>query len=403
MTGFVAANRVRRISASPSTAAAALLRELKAQGRDVVDLTVGEPDFDTTADVKDAAISAIRAGQTKYTPVNGTLALRQAIATKLAGTGRHYAVDEITVGGGAKQVIYLSLMASINHGDEVIVPSPCWVSYPDMVRANGGRAILVSCPEANGFKLTPGQLATAITERTRWLVLNSPGNPTGAAYRPDELRALADVLLAHPRVWVLCDEIYDEISYLGARMASLATVEPRLRERTVVVNGVSKTYAMTGWRIGWCAGPRPLIDAINTLQSQISSCPSSISQAAAVAAIEGDQAYLAERLSAYRRRRDHAVRVLNDIPGISCRAPDGAFYLFPGCAALIGTVTPGGTVIETDEDLTRYLLEQVGVGVIHGGAYGCSPHFRISFATPDQVLADGCGRIAQAVKMLKRP
>jgi len=391
------AARVNRIKPSPSTAAAQRVRELKAAGHTVLDLTVGEPDFDTPDHVKAAAVAAIERGETKYTPVNGTPELRAAIAARLARRhGLRYSSDQITVGGGGKQVIFLALMATVDSPDEVIIPSPYWVSYPDMVLANDGVPVIVDCPEADGFKLTPARLEAAISADTRWLILNTPSNPTGAAYTAEELRGLADVLLAHPQVWVLTDEIYDEISYGHGQLPTLVAVEPRLADRTLITNGVSKTYAMTGWRIGYGAGPAELIGAINTLQSQISSCPSSISQAAAVAALTGDQGFVRDCVAVYQGRRDKAVKLLGDIQGLSCLAPAGGFYLFVNCTSLLGRRTPAGQVLHTDEDVTRYLLDTQRVAVIHGAAYGAPGYFRISFATSGDVLDESCQRIARA-------
>ena len=396
-----AAQRVNRIKPSPSTSAAQRVRELKAQGRQILDLTVGEPDFDTPEHVKAAAVAAIQRGDTKYTPVNGTPELRAAVAETLARRhGVHYPTDRITVGGGAKQVIFLALMATVDARDEVIIPAPYWVSYPDMVLANDGTPVIVECPETDGFKLTARRLESAITAATRWVILNAPGNPTGAAYTAAELRALADVLLAHPHVSVLTDEIYDEIWYEPGHAPSLAGIEPRLRDRVFITNGVSKTYAMTGWRIGYGAGPADLVAAINTLQSQISSCPSSISQAAAVAALTGPQEFVRDAVAVYRGRRDKTVKLLRDIPGISCTAPTGGFYLFVNCTALLGRNTPSSEQIRTDEDFARYLLESQQVAVIHGTAYGSPGYFRISFATSNSVLDDACERIARACSRL---
>ena len=391
------AARVDRIQPSPSTAAAQRVRELTAQDRVILDLTVGEPDFDTPDHVKAAAIAAIHQGDTKYTPVNGTPELRAAIADRLDRRhGLRYPTDQITVGGGGKQVIFLALMATLDAPDEVIIPAPYWVSYPDMVLANDGTPVIVPCAEADGFKLTPAQLESAISVDTRWLILNTPGNPTGAAYTAAELRALADVLLAHPQVWVLTDEIYDEIYYESGQLPTLVAVEPRLADRVLITNGVSKTYAMTGWRIGYGAGPAELIGAINKLQSQISSCPSSVSQAAAVAALNGEQDFVRDCLAAYRSRRDRTVKLLSDIPGLSCLAPSGGFYLFVNCAALLGRKTPSGAVLDTDLAVTDYLLESQQVAVIHGAAYGSPGYFRISFATSGAVLEESCRRIARA-------
>ncbi|MFJ4625965.1 aspartate transaminase [Streptomyces sp. NPDC088847] len=395
------ATRLGRIKPSPSTAAAQRVRELKSQGLTILDLTVGEPDFDTPDHVKAAAIRAIEAGETKYTPVNGTSALRAAIRGKLRERhGLDVTDANITVGGGAKQVIFLALMATLDEGDEVIVPAPYWVSYPDMVSANDGTPVIVDCPEAEGFKLTPGRLTAAITERTRWVVLNTPGNPTGSAYTTTELRTLADVLLAHPQVGVLTDEIYDEIWYGDESAASLAAVEPRLADRVFLTNGVSKTYAMTGWRIGYGVGPAGLVTAINTLQSQTSSCPSSVSQAAAAAALTGPQSFVQDTVRVYRARRDETVKLVNDVPQLSCTVPDGGFYLLVNCQAAIGQFTPAGTRIESDEDFARHLLDDQQVAVIHGAAYGAPGYFRISFATSTDVLTEACGRIATACAAL---
>jgi aspartate aminotransferase len=385
------AQRVRRIKPSPSTAAAQRVRELKAQGRQILDLTVGEPDFDTPAHVKAAAVEAIQRGETKYTPVNGTPELRAAIREKLAARhGVRYPDERITVGGGAKQVIFLALMATVDSCDEVIIPAPYWVSYPDMVLANDGTPVIVECQESEGFKLTAASLGSAITANTRWVVLNAPSNPTGAAYTADELRELADVLLAHPHVHVLTDEIYDEIWYEPGQAPTLVGVEPRLLDRVFVTNGVSKTYAMTGWRIGYGAGSAELVAAINKLQSQISSCPSSVSQAAAVAALTGPQDFVAEAVAVYQGRRDKLVKLLGDVPGLSCTVPSGGFYLFVNCEALLGGA------IRTDEDFARHLLESGQVAVIHGAAYGSPGYVRISFATSNAVLDEACDRIATA-------
>ena len=395
------ADRVRRIKPSPSTAAAALARNLRAQGRDILDLTVGEPDADTPEHIKRAAIAAIAAGDTKYTPVNGTPALRQAIINKFrARTGVQYTDNEITVGGGAKQVIFMALTATVDNGAEVIIPAPYWVSYPDMVLANDGAPVVVGCSEENDFKLGADDLKDAISNRTRWVILNAPGNPTGAAYDDAELRAIADVLLQHPQVLVLTDEIYDEVWFGAEPVSHLVTVEPLLRERVLMVNGVSKTYAMTGWRLGYAAGPSWLITAINTLQSQSSSCPSSISQAAAVAALTGDQQFIADSTEIYRERRDLVVKLLTGTPRLTVRNPEGAFYLFINCADAIGTTTPKGKFIGDDRDFSMYLLEEAGVATIHGGAYGASPYFRISFATSHTVLEQACERINQACAAL---
>lgn len=402
---MVTAKRVRRINPSPSVAAAQRVRELKSRGLAIHDLTVGEPDFDTPEHVKAAAIRAIEAGETKYTPVNGTPALRTAIIDRLwRRHGLAYTDAQITVGGGAKQVIFLALTATLDEGDEVVIPAPYWVSYPDMVRANDGTPVIVDCPESDGFKLTPERLRGALTDRTRWVVLNTPGNPTGSAYTTDELRAIAEVLLDHPHVHVLTDEIYDEIWYDDGEHPSLAAAEPRLADRVLLTNGVSKTYAMTGWRIGYGAGPADLVAAINTLQSQISSCPSSVSQAAAAAALAGPQDFVRETVDVYRTRRDTAVKLIGETPGLSCTTPSGAFYVLVDCRPYVGKVTPAGTRIENDEDFARHLLEDQQVAVIHGSAYGAPGYFRISFATSTEILTEACARIAAACATLsERP
>jgi aspartate aminotransferase len=399
---FVPAARVQAIRESPSTQAAQRVRDLRAAGRTIVDLTVGEPDFDTPDHVKAAAGAAMDAGLTKYTPVNGIPALRDAIAAKvLRRTGQTYGGNEIAVGGGAKQVIFLALMAGIDPGDEVIIPAPHWVSYPDMVAAHGGVPVVVPCGEADGFRLTPETLEAAITPRTRWLVLNAPGNPTGTLYTPDELAALAEVLDRHPRVVVLCDEIYDEITFTDRPATSLVSVAPRLRERILLVNGVSKTYAMTGWRLGWGLGDPGLIGAVNTLQSQSSSCPSSISQAAAVAALTGDEAFVRRSVAAYRERRDLIHGLLADVDGLAPVRPDGSFYLFVNCAGLLGRTTPDGATLTTDNDVVLFLLDHASVATIPGSAYGSSPYFRVSFAAAEPTLKDAAAAIGAAVATLR--
>lgn len=396
------AARVTRIKASPSLAAAARARELAAAGRDVLDLTLGEPDFDTPPHVKAAAIAAIEAGQTKYTPVNGTPELRQAIIASLKErTGIRYGDAEIAVSGGAKQIIYVALAATLNHDDEVVIPAPYWLSYPDMVLANDGKPVIVPCPDTQGFLLTPEALDAAIGPRTRWLMLNAPGNPTGAAYTAGQLRALADVLLAHPQVGVLSDEIYDEIYFGSSPLRSIVSVAPELASRTLVVNGVSKAYAMTGWRLGYAGGPEGLIAAMNKLQGQMSTCPSSVSQAAARAALEGDQSPVREMTEIYRKRRDLTVDLLNAVPGLTVAPPAGAFYLFPRCADILGRRTADGTVLRSDEDVVLYLLDAAGVATVHGAAYGLSPHFRISFATSEDILRQAVARIAAALAALR--
>jgi aspartate aminotransferase len=402
MPTFVPASRVTRIKPSPSVTAAALARDLKAAGRDIVDLTVGEPDFDTPDHISAAGKAAIDAGQTRYTAVNGTPALRDAIAANhTRHTGQACPHTRIALGGGAKQVIFLAFMASLDAGDEVIIPAPYWVSYPDMVLANEGTPVILPSSETQGFKIGPEALESAITPRTKWLVLNIPGNPSGAAYSHTELQAIATVLTRHPHVRILTDDIYDQVWFEDVPITQLCIVAPGLEDRIFAVNGVSKSYAMTGWRIGWGIGDPALIGAINTLQSQMSSCPSSISQAATVAALNGPQDFAMKSSLAYKTRRDLAVRILRATPGLTCLSPSGAFYLFPGCAGVIGKTTPSGAVISNDRDFVLYLLESEGVATIHGGAYGLSPHFRVSIATSDAVLKDGCERIARACAALR--
>jgi aspartate aminotransferase len=397
MTSLSLSDRVRRIKVSPTSAAAQRVRELKAQGKDIVDLTIGEPDFDTPAHIKAAAIDAINRGETKYTSVNGILPLREAISAKMQRrTGIAYTPEQITVGGGAKQIIFLALMASLNAGSEVIIPAPFWVSYPDMVLANDGKPVMVLCPREQEFKITAAQLDAAITPRTRWLILNTPSNPTGVAYSADELRSIADVLLRHRHVGVLTDEIYDEVWFEAAETANLLQVAPELADRILVVNGVSKTYAMTGWRIGYAAGAPSIIAAINVLQSQSSSCPSTISQFASVAALNGPQEFVSEAAKVYRRRRDLAVDRLNAITGIECVRPSGAFYLFPSCTALLRKSAPGGKCLMDDQAFVLHLLDQAGVAAVHGSAYGVPGHFRMSIATSEKVIERACSLIGTA-------
>ncbi|MGO4855342.1 aspartate transaminase [Phaeovulum sp. W22_SRMD_FR3] len=401
MTPFHPAKRVSDIKISPTTAAAQKVRELQAAGRDILNLTIGEPDFDTPTSIKDAAIAAIQAGDTKYTSVNGTVALRKAIQHDFSGRlGITCGLDQICVGGGAKQILFVALMASVENGGEVIIPAPYWVSYPDMVVANGGTPVIVTCPETQDFKITPEQLEAAITPNTRWFIMNSPSNPTGVAYTPPELQALGAVLARHPHVWVLCDEIYDRIWFADFAATSIVSACPKLAERALMVNGVSKSHAMTGWRIGYGVGPLPLINAINKLQSQMASCPASMSQAAAAVALTGDQGSVAEQVAAYRHRRDRAVARINAIPGLSCRQPEGAFYLYASCAGAIGKTTPAGKVIANDLDFVLYLLDEAGVAAVHGAAYGLEPYFRISTATSVEIIDAACDRIDAACRAL---
>lgn len=402
MTPSRIAARVRRIKPSPSTSAADRANELRRQGKSIVNLVVGEPDFDTPAHIRQAAAAAIERGATRYTLMAGTVELREAIAAKLEReNGLRYAMNEIIATSGAKSAIYNALAVTLEPGDEVIVPAPYWVSYPDMVLACEGVPVTVACPEANGFKLTPAQLEAAITPRTRWLLVNSPSNPTGATYTAAEYRALAEVLLRHPQVMVMTDEIYEHIRFDGQAPAHLLVEAPALRERTLVVNGVSKTYAMTGWRIGYAAGPADLIKALDTLLSQSSGNCCSVSQAAAAAALNGDQGFVAESVAVYRQRRDRTLALVNAIPGLACATPPGAFYLYIDCGGLIGKTTPEGQRLAEDGDVVMYLLESQGVAVVAGTAYGLSPYFRLSIATSIETLEEGCARIARAVAALR--
>jgi aspartate aminotransferase len=396
------AARVRRIKPSPSTSAADRANELRRQGKSIVNLVVGEPDFDTPLHIREAAAVAMDKGATRYTLMAGTVELRQAIVAKLQReNGLSYALNEIIVTSGAKSAIYNAFAITLEPGDEVIIPAPYWVSYPDMVLACEGKPVVVACPEANGFKLTPAQLEAAITPRTRWLLINSPSNPTGASYTADEYRALANVLARHPHVLVMTDDIYEHIRFDGRSTPHILATEPALRERTLAVNGVSKTYAMTGWRIGWAAGPADLITAMDTLLSQSAGNCCSISQAAAAAALNGDQGFVAESVAVYKERRDRTLALVNAIPGLSCAAPPAAFYLYIHCAGLIGKSTPAGKPLNEDGDVVMYLLESAGVATVAGTAYGLSPYFRLSIATSIENLEEGCTRIARAVAELR--
>jgi aspartate aminotransferase len=394
--------RVRRIKPSPSSAAADRATALKREGKNIVSLAVGEPDFDTPAHIRAAAASAMEKGETRYTMLPGSLDLRQAIAAKLnRENDLVYRPDDIIVTNGAKSGIYSALEATIEPGDEVIVPAPYWVSYPDMVLACDGVPKIIACPESQGFKVSPTQLDAAIADKTRWLLINSPSNPTGASYTAAEYRKLADVLARHPQVLVMTDDIYEHIRFDGGSTPHLLNAAPELRDRVLAVNGVSKTYAMTGWRIGWIAGPSDLIGALNTLISQSSGNACSISQAAAIEALNGNQNFVSESVAIYRTRRDRMLTRINQIPGLSCLSPDGAFYLYVNCVGLIDRTTPAGTRLETDSDVAMYLLESVGVAVVQGSAYGLSPFFRMSIAASLDVLDDGANRIARAVSELR--
>ncbi|WP_142847506.1 pyridoxal phosphate-dependent aminotransferase [Telmatospirillum sp. J64-1] len=396
------ASRLSAIQPSPTIAVTQKAAELKAQGRDVIGLGAGEPDFDTPDNIKAAAKVAIDKGETKYTAVAGTLALRKAICDKFKReNGLDYTPDQVTVGCGGKQVIYNAMVATLDEGDEVIIPAPYWVSYPDITLLCGGKPVFVACPEETGFKLRPEDLKAAITPKTKWLVLNSPSNPTGAAYSWDEMKALTDVLVKHPHVWVMSDDMYEHLVYDDFKFCTPAQVEPKLYDRTLTMNGVSKAYAMTGWRVGYAAGPLPLIKAINMIQSQSSTHTSSISQAAAVEALNGDQSFIPKNAEVFKARRDLVVKMLNDAEGITCKTPEGAFYVYPSCAGVIGKKTPEGKVIETDSDFATALLEAEGVAVVQGVAFGLSPFFRISYATSTEALTEACTRIQRFCASLK--
>lgn len=388
------AERLDRVSPSQTIAISTKARALKAAGRDIISLSAGEPDFDTPDNVKQAAMRAIEAGQTKYTDVAGTLALRQAIAAKFRrDSGLDYRPEEIIVSTGGKQVIFNCMVATLNVGDEVIIPSPCWVSYPDIVALADGTPVIVPCGQNNGFKLRAEDLEAAITPRTRWFMLNSPNNPTGAAYSAEDLRPICDVLLRHPDVWVFTDDIYEKLVYDGFRPATIVEVEPRLRERTVTMNGVSKAYAMTGWRIGYAGAPVSIIKAMDKLQSQSTSNTSSISQAAAVEALNGPQESIAVMAQTYQGRRDLVVEMLNQAPGLHCHKPEGAFYVYPSMQGCIGKTSQGGATIADDEGFVTALLDEEGVAAVHGAAFMFPGHFRISYATDTDSLREACSRI----------
>jgi aspartate aminotransferase len=398
----IIAERMAAIKPSPTIAVSSLARELKAAGRDVIGLGAGEPDFDTPDNVKAAAIAAIRAGQTKYTAVDGTPELKAAVAAKFAReNGLDYRTDQISVGAGGKQIIYNALMATLDPADEVIIPAPYWVSYPDMTLLAGGTPVIVRCPEQTGFKLQPEDLEAAITPRTKWLILNSPNNPTGAAYTAEELRGLTEVLLRHEHVWLLSDDIYEHLVYDDFEFVTAAALEPRLKDRCLTMNGVAKAYAMTGWRIGYAGGPPELIKAMAKIQSQSTTNPCSISQAAAVEALNGPQDFIAPRRAVFEERRDLVVELLNQAPGIRCHRPEGAFYVYPSCAGVIGKRTQGGAELDDSESFARYLLEAEGVAVVHGAAFGLDPYLRISYATATELLEEACRRIIRACVALR--
>jgi aspartate aminotransferase len=396
------ADSLARIKPSATIAVTNKARELKAAGRDVIGLGAGEPDFDTPDNIKQAAIAAINGGKTKYTAVDGIPELKAAISAKFKRDNNlDYDVSQITVGTGGKQVLYNALVATLNEGDEVLIPTPYWVSYPDMVLLAGGTPTFVETSMDTSFKLTAEALDAALTDKTKWLIFNSPSNPSGAAYSHDELKALTDVLLKYPNCWIMTDDMYEHLVYDDFQFATPAQVEPQLYDRTLTVNGVSKAYAMTGWRIGYAGGPAHLIKAMAKIQSQSTSNPSSVSQWAAVEALNGTQDFIAPNNATFKRRRDLVVSMLNQAAGINCPTPEGAFYVYPSCAGTMGKTAPSGKVLETDEDFVTELLETEGVAVVQGSAFGLGPNFRISYATSDEALEEACMRIQRFCGNLK--
>ncbi len=395
------ADRLDRISPSQTIAITAKARALKAEGKNIISLSVGEPDFDTPQNIKDAAIRAIQNGETKYTDVAGTLALRKAVADKFKREqGIDYAPDEIIVSTGGKQVIFNALLATMDDGDEAIIPTPCWVSYPDIVALAGGKPVFVPCGENTGFKLRPQDLEAAITPKTKWFILNNPCNPTGASYTREELRAVCDVLLKHPNVWIFTDDIYEKLAFDGGKSYSIVEIEPKLRNRTLTMNGCSKGYAMTGWRIGYAGAPKEMIKAMDKLQGQSTSNTCSIAQAAAVEALSGPQESIGDMVTVFEERRNLVVDMLNQAPGIRCLKPEGAFYVFPSVHGCIGKKTSSGVVIKDDEAFVTALLEEEGVAAVHGSAFMYPGHFRVSYATATDVLKDACTRIQRFCKSL---
>ncbi|PLK72324.1 aspartate aminotransferase [Rhizobium sp. TH135] len=396
------ADALSRIKPSATIAVTQMARELKAQGKDVISLSVGEPDFDTPQNIKDAAVAAIARGETKYTPVAGIPELRKAIADKFKReNGLDYKPEQVIVGTGGKQILFNAFMATINPGDEVVIPAPFWVSYPEMIALCGGTPVFVETTIENNFKLTAEQLDKAITPKTKWFMFNSPSNPSGAAYSKDELKALTDVLMKHSHVWVLTDDMYEHLVFGDFVYYTPAQVEPALYERTLTMNGVSKAYAMTGWRIGYAAGPLPLIKAMDMIQGQQTSGACSVAQWAAVEALNGPQDFITESKKAFEERRDLVVSMLNQASGIVCPKPEGAFYVYPSCAALIGKTAPSGKVIETDEDFVMELLATEGVATVHGSSFGLGPNFRVSYATSNAKLEEACSRIQRFCASLK--
>jgi len=396
------ASRLKRIKPSMTVGINVKANALRAEGKDVLVLAAGEPDFDTPSNIRKAAFDAMESGQTRYVPGKGTPVLQKAIQSKfIKDNNLEYSLDEIIVGVGGKHIIYNAMMATLNPDDEVIIPAPFWVSYPDIVLLAEGKPIIVECPESQNFKITANQLEKNITEKTKWLMLNSPSNPTGAVYSKSELKELAEVLLQYPHVLIMSDDIYEKIIYDNLEFVTLASIEPRLKDRCLTLNGVSKAYCMTGWRLGYCGASKEIIAAMNKMQSQSNTSTSSISMAAAVEALEGSQEFIKEHNEAFVRRRDMVVGLLNQIEGINCLTPEGAFYVYPSCEGVIGKQTPDGNKIANDEDFMNYLLESEGIAGVHGAAFGLSPYFRLSYATSDEILKDACSRIKRACKKLK--
>ena len=391
----VLSQRLNRVQVAASVAMSVKARELRASGKDVISLTLGEPNFPTPGHAIEAAHAAALAGDTKYPPQDGTRALKQAIQRKFRrDAGLEYALEEICVGNGGKQCLYNAIMATVDPGDEVVIPVPSWIAYAQMTTLAEGTPVFVNCPQNNGFKPRAEDIDAAITHRTKWLILNNPNNPTGACCSAAELRAIADVMLKHPHVWILSDDMYEHLVFDGFHHTTMAQVAPELRDRTLTVSGVSKTYAMTGWRIGFAGGPQPLIKAMVNMQGQATAGVSTVGQAAAAAALDGPQDSVQDQIIAYRRRRDIAVEMLNGCKGVTCHKPEGAFYVFPNVAGLLGKRTPGGILLQTDEDVCLALLEEKYVATVHGAAYHMSPYLRVSTATGDEALVEGCTRIA---------
>ena len=397
----ILASRLNRIQPSPTIAMSIKARELKAEGKDIIELAAGEPDFPTPSHIIKAAEDAMSRGETKYTDPDGTPALKQAVCDKFKRDNNlEYVTSQVTIGTGGKQVLYNALMATLNEGDEVIIPAPYWVSYPDMVLLAEGTPKIVECPLDKNFILQPEDLERAITPKTKWIILNSPSNPTGSGYTWDDMKKITDVLIRHPDIWIMTDDMYEHLVYDDFKFCTPAEVEPELYSRTLTVNGMSKAFCMTGWRIGYAAGPENLITAIRKIQSQSTSNPSSISQAASVAALNGPMDFLAKNNEVFKQRRDLVCSMLNQASGITCPTPDGAFYVYPSCAGLIGKKTPDGKVLKSDEDVVTYFLETEGIAAVHGAAFGLSPHFRISYATSTEALEDACQRIQRACTAL---